>query len=137
MVSVFGVELIGLSGAKLTGMEHVPFGAIAVVHADAGFTNSDIFAPLNATLETSKGALPVFVSTTFIGLLVVPCVALNDKVVGATVADPPFPLVPLSETSCGLVAALSSICNPAWNNPTPFGVKVIDTEQVFGVAGAT
>jgi hypothetical protein len=137
MVSVFGVELIGLSGAKLTGMEHVALAAIGAVQADAGFTNSDIFVPLNVTLVTTKGALPVFVTTTFIGLLVVPCVALNDKVVGATVAAPPFPLVPLSATSCGLVAALSSICNPAWNNPTPFGVKAIDTEQVFGVAGAT
>lgn len=137
MVSVLGVELIGLSGAKLTGIEHVPLAAIGVVQDDAGFTNSDVLAPLNVTLLTTRGALPVLVTTTFIGLLVVPCVALNDKVVGATVAAPPFPLVPLNATSCGLVGALSVICRPAWNNPTPFGLKVMDTEQLFGVAGRT
>ncbi|MDQ1406466.1 MAG: hypothetical protein QOG55_2095 [Acidobacteriaceae bacterium] len=114
-IEMVSVPLPLASGAKLTAMEQLAFDAIAAAQGLAGLINSETFAPLYATLEICRGALPELVTVTVVGLLMVPCVAATDTEEGVMVTvgavDVVAVPVPLSATLCGLPEALSEICS--------------------------
>ena len=60
-------------GAKVTEIEQLVLGAMGVpIQGFDGLTNSDTFAPPNATPEICSGAVPEFEITMFVELLAVP-----------------------------------------------------------------
>ena len=80
-----------------------------------------------------SGAVPVLVSVTFWGALVVPtCCWPKPRLVGASVtAGAVATPVPLSATVCGVPGALSAMLTEAVRDPAAVGVKVAEMVQLF------
>ena len=84
-------------------------GPMQVLDASA---KSPAFTPVSVTELTFKVALPLFVTVTTTGALVVPCVVLGSTIgLGATVTPgvPGASPLPVIATICGLAGALSVI----------------------------
>ncbi len=119
-------------GENVAEIVHVAFGASV-----AGLTGhvfvcakSPAFVPVIPTLETSRGAVPLFLSVVVCAALLVPTVwEPNDRPVGVSVTAGAVP-VPLSAIACGLFDASSVTETAAVKLPDAAGLKVTEIVQV-------
>jgi hypothetical protein len=95
---------------------------------------SAALTPVRVTAVTLRVALPVLVTVTTTGALVVPWVVPGSMIGLLGITARPgvagvMPL-PLRARICGLLEASSVNCNLARRSPVPLGVKVTPTVQV-------
>jgi hypothetical protein len=116
-------------GVKLTEIVHVPATATEVPQVLVWLKS-----PLAAIVVIVKGAVPELVSVTDCAALVVPTAwLLKVKLVGETLTAGAVP-VPVNETVCGLLLALSVTEIDPVRDPVAVGAKVTEIVQVPATA---
>lgn len=115
-------------GLKVMPMAQLPPAATAVVQVLEATVKSPAFVPLTATVETVKGAVPVFFIVNVWAGLAVPTFSLGkDRVENETAGAMP---VPLSVSDGGEPAALSVSEAEAERVPVAVGLKAMPTVQL-------
>ena len=118
-------------GVKVRLSVHVP-PAASVVQLLVVITKSLLFVPVMAALVTVTEVVPLFVTVTVIGALVVPTVWVPKLTGdGDRVISVPLPLMAIV---CGLAQALSVYKREALRLPKADGVNVTVTVQLLPTA---